>query len=44
MKKVMVYGSGMSGLGAKKLLERQNYEVILVDDKKAISSVEAKNI
>lgn len=42
MKKVMVYGSGMSGLGAKKLLERQNYEVILVDDKKAISSVEAE--
>ena len=42
MKKVMVYGSGMSGLGAKKLLEIQNYEVILVDDKKAISSVEAE--
>lgn len=42
MKKAMVYGSGMSGLGAKKLLEKENYEVILVDDKKAISSVEAE--
>lgn len=41
MKKVMVYGNGVSGKGAKKLLEHLNFEVILVDDKTAISSEEA---
>ena len=45
MKKVMVYGSGISGNGAKTLLEKEGYEVILVDDKKAITSEEAmKNL
>lgn len=45
MKKVMVYGSGISGKGAKALLEKEGYEVILVDDKKAITSEEAmKNL
>ena len=45
MKKVMVYGSGISGNGAKALLEKEGYEVILVDDKKAITSEEAmKNL
>ncbi len=41
MKKAMVYGNGLSGKGAKKLLEKIGYEVILVDDKTAISSEEA---
>ena len=45
MKKAMVYGSGISGNGAKALLEKEGYEVILVDDKKAITSEEAmKNL
>ena len=34
MKKVMIYGMGISGTGAKALLETEGYEVILVDDKK----------
>lgn len=41
MLKAMVYGVGMSGLGAQKLLENKGYEVILVDDKKAMTSEEA---
>lgn len=41
MKKVMVYGNGVSGKGAKKLLEHLDYEVILVDDNTALSSEEA---
>jgi len=41
MKMAMVYGAGMSGMGAQKLLEESGYEVMLVDDKKAISSEEA---
>lgn len=41
MRKAMVYGNGLSGKGAKKLLEKIGYEVILVDDKTAISSEEA---
>ena len=43
MRKVMIYGSGISGNGAKELLEHENYEVILVDDKKAMTSTEALN-
>ena len=34
----MVFGAGVSGLGAEHLLENMGYEVILVDDKKGISS------
>lgn len=41
MKKAMVYGNGVSGKGAKKLLEYLNYEVILIDDKSALPSEEA---
>lgn len=41
MKKVMVYGNGVSGKGAKRLLEKLNYEVILVDDNSALPSKEA---
>ena len=37
----MVYGMGISGTGAKALLETEGYEVILVDDKKAMTSEEA---
>lgn len=40
MKKVMVFGAGTSGNGAKILLEKIGYSVILVDDKNGISSKE----
>lgn len=38
MKRAIVFGAGVSGLGACKLLEKIGYEIILVDDKKGISS------
>lgn len=41
MKKAVVYGAGVSGLGAKKLLEKTGYQVLLVDDKKGIKKEEA---
>ncbi len=40
MRKAMVFGAGVSGIGAKKLLEHQGYEVILVDDKLGLTSEE----
>lgn len=43
MRKAMVFGAGVSGLGAKKLLEYLEYEVILVDDKLDLSSQEGLN-
>lgn len=43
IKKAMVYGNGISGKGAKKLLEHLSYEVIMVDDKTAMPSKEALN-
>lgn len=43
MKKAMVFGAGISGIGAKELLENLDYEVILVDDKVGINSKEAIN-
>ena len=44
MKKAMVFGAGISGVGAKKLLEHLNYNVILVDDKLGVSSEDGKKI
>lgn len=41
MKKAMIFGDGLSGKGANLLLRHLNYEVILVDDKKAMSSSSA---
>ena len=32
MKKAMIYGLGISGTGAKELLEKEGYETIVVDD------------
>lgn len=43
MKKAMIYGLGISGTGAKELLEKEGYEIIVVDDKKAMTSDEALN-
>ena len=43
MKKAMIYGLGISGTGAKELLEKEGYEIIVVDDKKAMTSEEALN-
>jgi UDP-N-acetylmuramoylalanine--D-glutamate ligase len=40
MGKVIVFGAGLSGLGAKELLEKKGFEVYLVDDKIGISSEE----
>ena len=41
MKKAVVFGAGLSGHGAKELLEKNGYEVYLVDDKNGIPSKEA---
>ena len=43
MKKAMIYGLGISGTGAKELLEKEGYKIIVVDDKKAMTSEEALN-
>ena len=39
-KKGIVFGAGLSGLGAKELLEKNEYEVYLIDDKAAMPSEE----
>ena len=39
-KKGIVFGAGLSGLGAKELLEKNGYEVYLIDDKAAMPSAE----
>ena len=39
-KKGIVFGAGLSGLGAKELLEKNEYEVYLIDDKVAMPSTE----
>ena len=44
MEKVIVFGAGLSGLGAKELLEKNNFKVYLVDDKIGISSKEGIEI
>lgn len=41
MKNAIVYGAGVSGLGAKKLLEDSGYKVYLVDDNTGINSEDA---
>lgn len=41
MKKAMVFGLGISGRGAKSLLEKEGYLVLAVDDVLAMSSKEA---
>lgn len=38
MKKAIVFGNGVSGKGAKKLLEHEGIEVILVDDRSGVTS------
>ena len=44
MKKVMIFGNGVSGKGAKKLLELQGYTPIIVDDNSGISSEKAEKL
>ncbi len=44
MDKAIVFGAGLSGLGAKELLEKKGYFVYLVDDKIGMSSTEALEI
>ena len=39
-KKGIVFGAGLSGLGAKELLEKNEYKVYLIDDKAAMPSEE----
>ncbi|MGL4687226.1 MAG: UDP-N-acetylmuramoyl-L-alanine--D-glutamate ligase, partial [Fusobacteriaceae bacterium] len=43
-KKAIVFGAGISGMSAMKILETNDYEVILVDDKIGMSSSEAIKI
>ena len=38
MQKTLVFGAGLSGLGAKELLEKKGYSVYMIDDKMGISS------
>ena len=33
MQKALVFGTGLSGLGAKELLEKKGYSVYMIDDK-----------
>ena len=44
MDKAIVFGAGLSGHGAKELLEKKGYKVYLVDDKVALSSEEGIKI
>lgn len=44
MKKALVFGAGLSGLGAKELLEKNNYKVYLIDDKVGMPSSEGIEI
>ena len=44
MKKALVFGAGLSGLGAKELLEKKDYKVFLIDDKQGIPSSEGIKI
>ncbi len=44
MEKAVVFGAGLSGLGAKELLEKNGYEVYLVDDKNGMPSSEAMEL
>ena len=44
MEKAVVFGAGLSGLGAKELLEKKGYEVYLVDDKNGMPSREAMEL
>ncbi len=44
MKKAMIFGNGVSGKGAQRLLHSLNYEVIMVDDKTGVTSSDAVNL
>ena len=44
MEKALVFGAGLSGLGAKELLEKNGYEAYLIDDKVAKTSKEGIEI
>ena len=44
MEKAVVFGAGLSGLGAKELLGKKGYEVYLVDDKNGMPSSEAMEL
>lgn len=44
MEKALVFGAGLSGIGAKELLEKKGYYVYLIDDKVGISSEEGIKI
>ena len=44
MKNAIVFGAGLSGHGAKELLEKKGYNVFLIDDKTGIKSEEGIKI
>ena len=44
MKVGMIFGDGVSGKGAKEVLKRMKYEIIMVDDKTGMSSDSAEEL
>ncbi len=44
IKKAVVFGGGLSGLGAERLLKKKGYEVFLIDDKTGIPSAKGIEI
>lgn len=40
----MIFGNGVSGQGAKKLLEKMKYDIVMVDDKTGLSSEIAEEL
>lgn len=44
MEKAIVFGAGLSGLGAEKLLKKKGYEVFLIDDRTGMPSSEGIDI
>ena len=44
MKVGMIFGDGVSGKGAREILKKMKYEIILVDDKKGMSSDSAEEL
>ena len=44
MKVGMIFGDGVSGKGAREILKKMKCEIILVDDKKGMSSDSAEEL
>ena len=44
MKKAMIFGYGVSGISAEKLLKQEQYDIYIVDDKMGLGSLEAMKL